>query len=533
MTPEDAHRILDEEILALEQRVLELRTRRNSYTHPCRLPPELLLEIFLFLVVPFRIEEWHEITHVCRYWRRVALEAPILWTAPPPRHQAYILLMLERSQTADVDIRINRKTYFATVVAIFKHSTRIKTLRLFQDTRVLGYTQEELPPAGPEFSRLESLSVENNLGRDEPFTLSTNQFRQLTSLRRLELLEIGIDWDIFPFPNLTHLNIHTWDEASIIPVQRFCRILAGMTALENLAINMVFDESIQDNQGMSTTPVQLPNLEAFELRNGHFSHIHSLLNCLSLPNLQRLEVGEEAGHELDNWNAGTSAPVILATLENGNFGTLDSLMISGLKLTFHSKHHDLERHPLQVSLPTSPTSEATATQFLSGLTSSTRNNTLCLTHVHLATPLRPHELIHILGALPQLETLKISDSQTIMALPSALNETLDYVLGPSILVPRLHSITCCSFHWENDGFSVLTDLYHGLSQRYRDGVGVKRLRLLDCFGFPESITSTLDAIGVLVYSSDNLLDSAWQGDGTMRTAELVGETPPSSEERDA
>lgn len=107
MTLEDAQRLVDEEMLVQEQRVLELKMRRKFYARACRLPSEVLLEVFVLLVVPFNIEEWHAITHVCRTWRFVALGTPFLWTASPPHNREYTLCMLKRSQMAGLNISMD------------------------------------------------------------------------------------------------------------------------------------------------------------------------------------------------------------------------------------------------------------------------------------------------------------------------------------------------------------------------------------------------------------------------------------------
>ena len=76
-------------VVKLQQELLDLRFRRNaSVPFVARLSAEILVEIFCQIVHshsqlllrsyrnPFK---WTVVSHVCRWWRSVALDLPWLW----------------------------------------------------------------------------------------------------------------------------------------------------------------------------------------------------------------------------------------------------------------------------------------------------------------------------------------------------------------------------------------------------------------------------------------------------------------------
>ncbi|KAI0046005.1 hypothetical protein FA95DRAFT_1560602 [Auriscalpium vulgare] len=78
---------------AIGARLLTIRHQHNSRLPAIRLPPEVLTIIFTYLSSAFEAGShvwedddspvdlrWLAITHVCRRWRQIALEYPLLWT---------------------------------------------------------------------------------------------------------------------------------------------------------------------------------------------------------------------------------------------------------------------------------------------------------------------------------------------------------------------------------------------------------------------------------------------------------------------
>ncbi|TFK65503.1 hypothetical protein BDN72DRAFT_745675, partial [Pluteus cervinus] len=73
---------VDNEVKALESRILQFRSHRNTLSSTYRCPPEVLARVF------FRVQDlnepssrqWIRVTHVSEYWRTTALTSPTLWT---------------------------------------------------------------------------------------------------------------------------------------------------------------------------------------------------------------------------------------------------------------------------------------------------------------------------------------------------------------------------------------------------------------------------------------------------------------------
>ncbi|KAH9985026.1 hypothetical protein BJV77DRAFT_1174720, partial [Russula vinacea] len=85
---------------------------RYGFTPISLLPPEVLARVFHFLLLeepPFPIERdlgWRRATHVCRFWRQVALDDSSLWgtISGITTNAELISEMLARSRDAPLDI---------------------------------------------------------------------------------------------------------------------------------------------------------------------------------------------------------------------------------------------------------------------------------------------------------------------------------------------------------------------------------------------------------------------------------------------
>jgi hypothetical protein len=111
---EAAYKRIEEEIEALEAAIRAWKGRHNTLSITARLPPEILVTIFKFVVSnsypfypPVKKLGWINVTYVCALWRRVALECPSLWTTIPFTHPRWTEEMLARSKMAPLTVVTN------------------------------------------------------------------------------------------------------------------------------------------------------------------------------------------------------------------------------------------------------------------------------------------------------------------------------------------------------------------------------------------------------------------------------------------
>ncbi|KAG1876639.1 hypothetical protein DFJ58DRAFT_740861 [Suillus subalutaceus] len=137
---------IDKDIAALFASLSALRSRRNALASIFSLPPEVLVNIFIYFVEEGNFKIYTGIprrggapilmivTHVCRHWRQVALECPSLWTfididclsAP------WVPIMLERSKKAALVVIYNEPSSpeYWPLVQLLSQLPRIKVLKL-------------------------------------------------------------------------------------------------------------------------------------------------------------------------------------------------------------------------------------------------------------------------------------------------------------------------------------------------------------------------------------------------------------------
>ncbi|TFK60524.1 hypothetical protein BDN72DRAFT_965647 [Pluteus cervinus] len=103
---------IDKEIAELSEKLLLLKSKRNSLVPIARLQPEILLVIFFSLQSlcfsdPETYHEWIVITHVSQRWRNLALGTGTLWGGivhSQASSERLAMLSLERSRSSDLDI---------------------------------------------------------------------------------------------------------------------------------------------------------------------------------------------------------------------------------------------------------------------------------------------------------------------------------------------------------------------------------------------------------------------------------------------
>ncbi|KAF5330516.1 hypothetical protein D9619_005218 [Psilocybe cf. subviscida] len=326
--------------LVLQKHIQELRTLRNTYAPISKLPDEVLLEIFALTQKLYPQDKWYqEVTHVCRSWRDIAIDAPTLWTNPPLSKHDFSMLMLARSKSADLTISIPRTTPIITVEHVLNRIGCIKILTVRLEVQALDSIIGLLEKGGQRASRLRTLVLkcESKESWDSRpmFGLSTAVFCQFHSFRELSLRNVIFDWNILPLPNLEVLILSNTTCPARISLQHLLDILCQMPHLKKLRIH--FTQNFLPLPSIAETPliaqVTLSRLSSLEMFGGHTDCIWQFLSKLVLPQLRWLEIefplnsriATNNSHRVPSQIAHTIASLVTA----GDFGTFYGLRMCG------------------------------------------------------------------------------------------------------------------------------------------------------------------------------------------------------------
>ncbi|TFY54182.1 hypothetical protein EVG20_g9817 [Dentipellis fragilis] len=241
---EDTEAIIAQDMCEIEQVLSILKMRQNTLTPIHRLPADIFADIFSFLVVlepptapttqysvahPTVSESlgWVRIIHVCRRWRTIALDQPMLWSNVSFELPLLMDAMLERSRGALLHIRkdfmsgrSDKKCLDRVGFVLISESSRVRCINLtFPYTAwddILQYFRGFAP-------RLESLSLSRvGMALDKSVqVLPAAVFDgSAASLRRLCLRNCSIPWTSPFLPGLSHLEISLPDPSNIVSGRR-------------------------------------------------------------------------------------------------------------------------------------------------------------------------------------------------------------------------------------------------------------------------------------------------------------------------
>ncbi|KAF8150409.1 hypothetical protein K438DRAFT_1988562 [Mycena galopus ATCC 62051] len=293
---------LDAKISDPERSLFALRTekqlaqeRLDSFKYPVlTLPNEITAEIFTHFLPIYpdypQLTGLYSptlLTQICREWREIALETPILWQAMslsdlsiPFERRAHLLDMwLSRSRCCPLSIHFNKddiddephtSEILATVVS---HRTRWEYLNLTLSPSHIAIIQGPMP-----LLRHLYLTVPHDLNAIATFS-SAPLLRSIT-LRATTPLKLA-----FPLGQLTSLTLN-WIYRS-----EYAAILQQTSNLIHCELYVEFDRD-----GSSDLPpghaIDLPRLESLALRNYDAPDTTGLLDDFLVPALQSLRIEE-------------------------------------------------------------------------------------------------------------------------------------------------------------------------------------------------------------------------------------------------
>ncbi|TFK29656.1 hypothetical protein FA15DRAFT_663811 [Coprinopsis marcescibilis] len=285
---------IDARITALEEEICALKTQRNELSPICQLPPEVLSRIFIHFELQTSLRfhcpanrSWYQITHICRYWRSVALHCPQLWSNICVVSTFWTELFLSRSKQAPLLLEIGFQVPFAMEPRIHEilvtQMSRLSSLLVSGTTDMLKMRLHHLPSSAPS---LHTLSIENS-GFNETMTLPELFVEGTPQLKELRLYRCYIDWSSPLLQGLSKLNISVNDDVfypSTHPPPPspdvFLQALRNMTTLTHLTLQMDFPDI--NSKPLSNSSIALHHLEELDLA-GSITGVVGFLSHITLP----------------------------------------------------------------------------------------------------------------------------------------------------------------------------------------------------------------------------------------------------------
>lgn len=209
---------VDDELRRLMLKCCAVKTRRNALSPACSLPPEILSHIFRYHLLYQKSRtgvqdaRWFRFSHVCVYWREVAIHDAGLWGDICLFQPSWAREMLERSKQhpihIDVGLALPRSNVYEVVADTLRnHTPRIRTLRLTAwATRTLS---RMLCALSGDAKQLQTLEVTLKIDRSDIDFVIGNSFLggYMPKLKTLVLSNCIIRWDSPMLRGLTELRL--------------------------------------------------------------------------------------------------------------------------------------------------------------------------------------------------------------------------------------------------------------------------------------------------------------------------------------
>lgn len=323
--------MLDQQASFYEHQLLALRYHRNTYAPISILPDEVLVEIFTLLSNARRFpKSWHQVTHVCRHWRLVALDAAHLWTTPSTSLHAYTMLYLERSRAGALDILIDDKTSESVLVPVLNEMQRVRSLVLrSRSTTFMDYVQELAQSLGHEASSLKVMDISKMIWvdwDDSVFTLPASTFGSASQLCTLKLSLINFEWQMLPLPNLTTLSLRSMKMSSDLSWKEFLQTLAEMPLLK--VIDVSFRELRLHTPASLVKPIRLAHLYQLIITGATHVEMSYFLARMVLPRVRLAQINCSHGDPAPDDDYTTIIHALSSLITNGRFPVFDHINIS-------------------------------------------------------------------------------------------------------------------------------------------------------------------------------------------------------------
>jgi hypothetical protein len=327
---------IDDELVALEERMRALRTRRNSLSPISSIPPELLSTIFVhhaqqtqLLYNPDNpdILSWLIVGHICRHWREVALGTPELWATPFLNSLQATDEMLARSKMAPLNLRIGWRYRVDTIQKALMHTERLQVVSLpflRGDTagrRCINEFINKLSSCSAP--KLQSLTLE--VGEKQTPRIAIPISFPAPNLCNLQIKHCDLSWASSALTGLTVLNIKKLSPECLPTLDELISALRRMPALHTLALEDALPTLSPDTTSLPRAPHAM-NVQLFHLKQLRLTakmlEVANVLTCIeSTTSEVRLVCQASSGNPDQEWDL--SLPIISRALENCFKGARD------------------------------------------------------------------------------------------------------------------------------------------------------------------------------------------------------------------
>ncbi|KAI0060311.1 hypothetical protein BV25DRAFT_1917919 [Artomyces pyxidatus] len=349
-----ARRTIDAESEAVAQLLCDIRARRNLLSLSVLLPPEVLARVLEFHTIncPFAPEDytedsgrngrlrflgWISATHVCRYWRHVALGHHVLWSKISLSHgPVWNDLMVARAH--DVPLSIDAISFDG------RHypdpESRTEAIQQITCNHLPHIRELCLKVVNPDDHDelynnsapiLEKLKLSLHVYSNARFAiLPLNLFANtMPRLHHITMRDYVFPWDSFPKGRLSHLELcstHSSKEAVFIPsFEQLMDLLGQSPTLQELRLMHCLPRRHQI-PNLDSPTVHLPNLRTLALA-GSCPDVTHILERITVPLAAQLDLtcgfdsrpGETQADPFFSWiaehyNSDSAQPVELRTV---------------------------------------------------------------------------------------------------------------------------------------------------------------------------------------------------------------------------
>jgi len=319
-----------------------LRTRRNSLSKICALPPEILVTIFSHCSA-----DWVPFSHVCKHWRDTLVYTPRFWSSFSINTSSlspWSRVKLERSGASPLDLKVairdgaslESQPTRELLQDTFRQSPWMRTLQLTFVADVIPFLVENL--TAPALI-LESLMLARCDNADESDYLPDLFSDQTPALRRLLLEKCSPPMNSPIFTQLHWLEFKFVPPSLIPDAERLLAALRHTPALRELRIveslpreTTITSLYFSDQPGSDV--VSLPNLRRIRML-GSLDAYAGLLTLLDFPTTTRLRLDLGLRSPLDPalWNGVPFLPQKVFQDRQSSFDSAQTL-----ELTISSHH---------------------------------------------------------------------------------------------------------------------------------------------------------------------------------------------------